>query len=81
MDSVFTYSHMEGVFSTTHTLPAIATGRSKVACMPSMADCGGLMIGVPNIDPNTPPLDIVKVPPSMSSIARLPSLAWGEMDG
>ena len=79
---------MEGVFSTTHgrsvlyhTYLASYCHRPMVACMPSMADCGGLMIGVPNIDPNTPPLDIVKVPPSMSSIARLPSLAWGEMDG
>ena len=30
------------------------------------------MMGVPNRDPNTPPLEMVKVPPSMSSIARVP---------
>ena len=39
-----------------------------------MADCGGLMIGVPNKDPNTPPLLMVKVPPSISSIAILPAI-------
>ena len=33
------------------------------------------MIGVPNIEPNTPPLLIVKVPPSMSSMARSSALA------
>jgi len=38
-------------------------------CMPKIADCGGLIIGVPNMDPNTPPLLMVKVPPSMSSTA------------
>ena len=32
---------------TSATLPCTATGRSTVACMPKMADCGGLMIGVP----------------------------------
>lgn len=51
------------------TFPPMATGRSKMPCMPKMADCGGLIIGVPNIDPNTPPLLMVKVPPSMSSTA------------
>jgi hypothetical protein len=40
-----------------------------------MADWGGLMIGVPIREPNTPPFDIVNVPPSISSIARLPSRA------
>ncbi|KAG7259795.1 hypothetical protein CRUP_001223 [Coryphaenoides rupestris] len=38
-------------------------------CMPKMADCGGLMMGVPNSEPNTPPLLMVNVPPSMSSTA------------
>lgn len=33
------------------------------------------MIGVPNIEPNTPPLLIVKVPPSISSTAKEPSFA------
>ncbi|TNN76313.1 hypothetical protein EYF80_013392 [Liparis tanakae] len=31
-------------------------------CMPRIADCGGLMIGVPNMDPNTPPLLMRRVP-------------------
>ena len=49
-----------------------------VACMPNMADWGILIMGVPNNDPNTPPLEIVKVPPVMSSRASAPSLAWVE---
>jgi hypothetical protein len=36
-----------------------------------------LMIGVPNRDPNTPPLEMVKVPPVISSRANAPSLACG----
>ncbi|KFB73298.1 MAG: hypothetical protein AW09_001447 [Candidatus Accumulibacter phosphatis] len=43
--------------------------------MPRIADCGGLMIGVDNIEPKTPPLEIEKVPPVRSSIDSLPSLA------
>ncbi len=39
-----------------HTLPLTVTGRSNIPCMPRMADCGGLIIGVPNNEPNTPPL-------------------------
>jgi hypothetical protein len=58
------------------TSPFTATGRSKIPCMPKIADWGGLMIGVPMSDPNTPPLLIVKVPPSMSSIASSPFLAY-----
>lgn len=57
------------------TCPLMATGRSNVPCMPRMELCGGLIIGVPNNDPKTPPLLIVKVPPSMSSTAREPFLA------
>ena len=53
----------------------MATGLSKTPCIPSIADCGGLMIGVPNIEPYTPPLLMVNVPPSMSSTANLPSFA------
>ena len=49
------------------TLTSTATGRIFVACIPRIADCGGLMIGVPMSDPNTPPLEIVNVPPAMSS--------------
>jgi len=44
--------------------------------MPNIADWGGLMIGVPNIEPYTPPLDTVNVPPSISSMASVPSLAY-----
>lgn len=54
----------------------MATGRSKVACIPKMADWGGLIMGVPIRDPKTPPLLIVKVPPSMSSTANFPDLAF-----
>ena len=32
-------------------------------------------MGVDSSDPNTPPLEIVNVPPIMSSMARLPSRA------
>ena len=37
---------------------------------------GGLIIGVDNIDPKTPPFDIENVPPVNSSIESLPSLAF-----
>lgn len=58
-----------------HTLPLITTGRSNIPCMPRMADCGGLIIGVPNSEPNTPPLLIVNVPPSISSMDSEPCFA------
>lgn len=54
----------------------MATGLSKVPCIPKIALCGGLIIGVPINDPNTPPLLIVKVPPSISSIAIAPRRAF-----
>jgi hypothetical protein len=41
-----------------------------------MADCGGLMIGVDSIEPNTPPFEIENVPPVISSIDSLPSFAY-----
>ena len=56
--------------------PLITTGRCTMLCMPRMADCGGLMIGVPLRDPNTPPLLIVNVPPVISSMERVPSFAF-----
>lgn len=59
-----------------HTLPLTTTGRSNIPCMPRMAVWGGLIIGVPNNDWNTPPLLIVNVPPSISSMDREPFLAW-----
>ena len=34
-------------------------------------------MGVERSDPNTPPFEIVKVPPAMSSSASLPSRAFG----
>jgi hypothetical protein len=40
-----------------------------------MALCGGLMIGVESIEPNTPPFEIEKVPPVSSSMESLPSCA------
>jgi len=58
------------------TSPLTATGRSNMPCMPRMADCGGLMIGVPISEPNTPPLLMVNVPPSMSSTAKSPFFAY-----
>ena len=56
--------------------PSLTTGRSSMRCMPSTADCGGLMIGVESNEPNTPPFEIVKVPPRISSIESVPSLAF-----
>ncbi|MOA58355.1 hypothetical protein D3C78_1827430 [compost metagenome] len=44
-------------------------------CIPKIADCGALMIGVDIIEPNTPPLVIVNVPPVISSIESLFSRA------
>ena len=38
------------------TWPFLTTGLSKTPCIPRIADCGGLMIGVPNREPKTPPL-------------------------
>lgn len=64
---------------TEHTLPPIATGLSKMPCMPKMADWGGLMMGVPKRDPNTPPLLMVNVPPSISSMASSFLRAWNEI--
>ena len=57
------------------TLPLIATGRSTMLCMPRIALCGGLMIGVLSMLPNTPPLVMVKVPPVISSILSFASRA------
>lgn len=51
----------------------LTTGLLITACIPKIADCGGFKIGVPIKDPNTPPLEIVKVPPAISSAVILPS--------
>ena len=42
-------------------------------CIPRIALCGGLMIGVESMEPNTPPLVMVKHPPVISSTLILPS--------
>jgi hypothetical protein len=54
---------------------SLTTGLFSIECSPNIAVCGGLIIGVPNIEPYTPPLEMVKVPPAMSSILILLSLA------
>ena len=46
--------------------------------MPSIAVCGAFKIGVDNKDPKTPPFEIVNVPPCISSIVNLLSLAFSE---
>ena len=55
--------------------PSTTTGRSWILCMPRIALCGALTIGVDSSDPNTPPLVMVKVPPVSSSIVMLPERA------
>lgn len=57
------------VFERYFTCPFKAIGLSNMPCIPKIEDCGGFMIGVPIKEPNTPPLLIVKVPPSISSTA------------
>ena len=42
-------------------------------CMPKIALWGGLMMGVESMEPNTPPLVMVKQPPVISSTLILPS--------
>jgi len=54
----------------------MATGLSTILCIPKMADCGALIIGVDIMEPNTPPLVMVKVPPVISSNVNLFSLAF-----
>ena len=46
--------------------------------MPKTPDCGKFKIGVDNIEPYTPPLLIVNVPPCRSSIVIFPSLALSD---
>jgi hypothetical protein len=53
-----------------YTCPLTTTGRSTIPCIPRIADWGGLIIGVPIIDPYTPPLEIVNVPPVKSAIVN-----------
>lgn len=46
-----------------------------ILCIPKIADCGGLIIGADKKLPKTPPLDIVKLPPVISSKVNCPLLA------
>eukprot|EP00962_Isochrysis_galbana_P013179 scaffold3765_cov122-Isochrysis_galbana.AAC.3 len=62
------------------TWPPTAIGRWKVACMPSTADWGTLMMGVDMSEPKMPPLVTVKVPPAMSSTVSVPALALAPRD-
>src|SRR5690554_7095930 len=59
----------------TTTWPFSTTALSTILCMPKIAAWGALIIGVDIIEPNIPPLVSVKVPPVISSIVNLPSLA------
>lgn len=45
-----------------------------IACIPKIADYGGFKIGVPINDPKTPPFEMVKVPPAISSTVIFPFL-------
>ena len=54
----------------------ITTARWLMECMPRMADWGGLMMGVDSRLPYTPPFEMVKVPPAISSMLMVPSLAF-----
>ena len=45
-------------------------------CIPKIPDCGGLIIGVESMEPKTPPLEMVNVPPVMSSTVIFPSRAF-----
>src|SRR5690606_233004 len=49
------------------TWPFSTMARSLMVCMPRIADCGGLTIGVDISEPKVPPLVMVKVPPCRSS--------------
>merc|ERR1740124_1807032 len=73
--SLWSYVSATYIIGRMTTCPLMATGRGKMPCMPRIADCGGLMMGVDMREPKTPPLVIEKVPPTMSSTVRLPSLA------
>lgn len=45
-----------------------------IACIPKIADYGALIIGVPMRLPNTPPLEIINIPPTISSVVIFPYL-------
>lgn len=51
-----------------------------MACIPKMADCGRLMMGIDNREPNTPPLLIVNVPPCISACVSLPGIYFSDCE-
>ena len=55
--------------------PSTTVARCLVAWTPRMALCGGLMMGVESMEPKTPPLVTVKVPPLISSSVSAPVCA------
>ena len=59
-------------------LPLTAIGLSTMLCIPRTPDWGGFNIGVDNIEPYTPPLLIVNVPPCKSSIDKEPLFALSD---
>src|SRR5690606_33310191 len=75
--SITRWSYDRSIYSMDRitTCPFSATGRSMMLCIPRMADCGALMMGVDIIEPKTPPLVMVKVPPVISSMVSLLSRA------
>lgn len=60
--SRWSYVNARYIIGRASTFPFTTTALIFVACIPKMAACGELMMGVPYNDPNTPPLEIVKVP-------------------
>lgn len=48
--------------------------------MPNIADCGGLIIGADKKLPKTPPLEMVKFPPVISSKVSWLNLAFSARD-
>ena len=60
--------------------PFSTIGLSTMLCIPKTPDCGKFKIGVESIDPYTPPLLIVNVPPCRSSIVSFPSFAFSEIN-
>lgn len=72
----WSYVRARYIIGLTSIFPFTTTARSLMAWRPRTAVCGMLMIGVPIMEPNTPPLLMVNEPPAMSSIVNLPSRAY-----
>ena len=75
-NSLWSYVKAKYIIGLITTCPSLTTGLSNVACIPKIADCGGLIKGVPIKDPNTPPFEIVNVPPLISSRVILPAFPF-----